>query len=181
MNRNIRRVEKQVGEYTFLVPLLGVREQRKILFKVAGVMGVPLADLVDSELGESAGTEDATEGFDAMLKGLKSAFVALQDERTLDVYEWLLDSFSKDNRAKVQYFKDGNDYEPFLCDVYDEFFHMQLDLEAQFLWCCMEANFAPFTERVRNKLKLVFAKIANAKKNAKEELDEKKKDPENET
>ncbi len=170
----------KVGEYTFLVPLLGVREQRAMLFKIAGIAGVPLADLANEEMAEISGDADETVGMDAMIKGLKSAFVTLQDPRLLETYEWMITQFTRDRRAKVRYFNEEHqqEAEPFLSDVYDDFFHMKLDLEAQFLWACLEANFLPFTVRVRSVLLALFAKLKKKKGDGQEESDEKKKDPE---
>ncbi len=136
-----RRTEKKIGEYTFLVPLLGVRDQRRLLFKLAGVVGIPLAELAGEESKEDQGV--STKLWDS----LGAAFKSLADEKVIEVYEYAIQQFAKE--TKVNYVReDGKEVEPFLRDVYDDFFAGKLDLEFKWIWACLEANYSGFLESV---------------------------------
>ena len=144
----IAREEYKIGDYVFLIPKLPLKKQRKVLFKLAGVAGVPLAELLGDEIAEAKGKKKATKGEEAIMQGLKTVVATLGTDSTLDTYEELLEDFKKPARVRYRREEDGELLEPLLVDVYDQI--MTLDLEAQFFWACLEMNYKPFLERVRD-------------------------------
>lgn len=136
----------EIDDFTFHIPVLGIKAQRKILFKLSRIAGEPLADLVNNQIQEDAG--ESTVNVSAVFEALSSAFKSLQNPEIEQVYGELLEEFAND--AKVEYLHESGEMaNAQLKNVYDEIFHCKLDLEGQFLWACLEANFRPFFERVK--------------------------------
>lgn len=144
----INRVEYKIGKYTFLIPKLPLKKQRKVLFKLAGVAGVPLAELLGDEIAEAKGKKKATKGEEAIMQGLKTVVATLGTDSTLDTYEELLEDFKGPAKVRYRREEDGEMLEPRLDDVYEQI--MTLDVEAQFFWACLDENYRPFLERVRD-------------------------------
>ena len=161
-----RRTEKEIGDFTFEIPLLGVREQRRLLFKLAGVVGIPLAEMSLDESRESKGASvDVWES-------LRSAFKTLADDNVLKVYEYMIDLFlgdAKTTGTKITYkHESGEMATAWLKDVHGSIFDQRLDLEFKWIWACLQANFAGFLESMNSERASAFLqKVSGGSKSPK--------------
>jgi len=157
----IRLEDVQVEHITFSCPLLSVRQQRKVLFKIAGVAGVPVSSMLGDEFAEAAGKKAETEGKEALMKAFQQVVQSLGDPKTEQVYDELINTFldagamAKFPNAKSP---DGYQYQT-VKEGYDEIFDQRVDLEARFLWACLEVNFSFLLRRVKGGAKAVLQRL----------------------
>lgn len=158
-----RREEREIDSVTFHIPLLGVRQQRRLLFKLASVAGTPLSQMAAEEVREI----ESGEGVDkdkakALWQGLSTAFKSLQDESALRTYEEIIALFLAEGveGTKVTYLHEkGELATAFLRDVYDKIFDQKLDLEFRWVMACLEVNFSGFLERLTGGLGSVLGDL----------------------
>ena len=156
--KKVRREDKQIENLTFHIPKLGVQAQRRLLFKLAALIGMPVGDLLGQEAKAAADGESGEEkpfDLDKLWGSLGTALTTLADPKSLKLYEDIINTFKGDFKkgtgTEVTYEHENGEMATAALegDVYENIFDQRLDLEAAWVWACLEVNYSSFLGKLK--------------------------------